>query len=341
MRTIFNTSYGRAAALERDAKYALAYLLKNRRLVLISDQEVRSLAKLRGFQSTPMVDQFGKIAELTDLNTFSFIDVANADSDVPSILTIDEFSINGAWLDGTPDAFAKSWIVLTPVLLKKKLNTSGTIAVSDVSRCMGYVVRAHYVTKYAERDMFMSPTLAKFVIESYSMASGLRVSRMFNLDAEDAMMVQTAFAYHYAKLLGPEKEQSTNEPPTLLHRCGFLGSFADINERITRLHDAAGGNFYENGLVSMLDALAKVGPSRMNDKFNAQVFYRLFSIGTVDNKSMALGIDYPPYWVFMLLAYASGSKNGLMNNLFNLGSMRRQLDPFIDQLTKNRSFLEE
>jgi hypothetical protein len=340
MRTIFDTAYGLASGIESGSKYTLAYLLKNRRLIALSEQGVRTIEKMRGFQSTPMVSQFGKIADQTSLEPFLFIDVARADDDVPTLLTVDEFSVDGSWVKDTPTDFAKLWVNMSPVLGKKAAR-DGQLILSDIPRAMGYIVRGYYVRKYHEREMFMSPALAKFVIESYSKSAQLRIARMYNLDADDSVMVQTAFAYHYAKLLGPKKDQNTAEPATLLHRCGFLGSYADINDRLSRLNDAAGGDFYKNGLVSLCETLAEAGPSRMSGKFDAHTFYRLFSIGTVDNKSMAISIDYPPYWVFMLLSYASGSKNGLMNNLFNLNSMKRQLGPFVDQLDKNRAFLEE
>jgi len=196
-----------------------------------------------------------------------------------------------------------------------------------------------FCAAYADKPMWLSPSVAPFMIESYSMAMRIRIVTAYNLTPDEGTVVQTAFAYHYAKLLGIPDD--TNVVPMLLNRCGFLGSITEITTRLAVLNDASpNGDCYENGLSTLCLALATAGPSRM-EKFTLSTVFQSFSMGNLDTMSLALAIDYPPYWAYLLCKQIAGSKNTLLSMLFRLAYMKRALPTFVKAFTGQRDLVHK
>lgn len=335
MRTIVETAYGKHTSLERNINEALKFLIVNSSRVEITDKDITMIKSIRSMVDSPIVTMFGHIVEDGLLDQFFIMDLSNVNADVPPVLSFDELSLDGSKTSHATPKLAKMWINLTPTLAKKK-NANGVIVPTDVPRMMGYFVRGMFCMGYSDNAIWLSPSLASYVIETYSMAVRLKLNQAFKLDPAEAMFVQTAFAYHYGKLLSPPDE--TILVPSALGRCGFLGSYQEITTRIEQLSEAVGGDLYKAGIITVCEALAKAGPRRM-EKIDAGIFFRMFSATNMDNMSMSLAIDYPPYWTYLLIRYASGHKNPLMGILFNLGPIKRKLDPFVREILTKKSLM--
>lgn len=334
--TLITSKYGQDTDLRSGAADALKWMIQNKQRVQMSERDIASFKDLRVITDTPIMNLYTKITRENLFSNYFIMNLSNID-DIPTILTNDEFSLDGIEFPDAPEPFQTIWINLTPILGSKRSSKSGVPVITDMPRFTGYFVRGMICLSYHDNPSWLSPSLKPFVIESFSMSARLRVAQAFNLEAEDALMVQTAFAYHYAQLISPEKE--FEEYPPILNRCGFLGSQKEIEDRIKYLNDASDGNVYENGLTSVCKAIAKVGPPRMEKRFDINVFLRLFSIGNIDNTSLAISPTFPPYWTYLLLKFASGGKNALMGNLFRINYMKKNLKNWSDEVTKYRGLI--
>jgi hypothetical protein len=339
MRNLFTTRYAMQTALEKSARSAVEFLLKTPS-VKLSDGDLHHLTTLKSGVDTPITELFPQAVAGKNLLSFLPLDLTTVTTSIPVVLTYDEVSINGTVLPNCPRDLQKVWINLSPAMTARK-DPRAPIRFNDISKVMGYFVRGKLSSDYdttPEGSDWINPKHAAFIIQTFAEAAHMRIARLYNLDVHEGRMVMTAFAYHYAKLLGQESDNS--KYPYLLNRCGFLGSAAEIAQRIDMMTDALDGkDLHSDRLGSICEALAAVGPGRMRDRFNVGVFYQSFGIGSIDTMTTAIAAEYPPYWIFMLLKYASGAKIPLLSTLFKLGYLKRNLKPSITDLIKDRNLM--
>lgn len=337
---IYDTAYGSSIAMVGQAKRAYAYLATNRSLITPSPEEMVAVAGMRSLIRSTVVDLFRRIVDEGVLDQFAIMNLAAANRDIPDILTMDELTIDGKYLPEPPAGFDRPWVNLTP-LLAKRHSKSDPFAIVDVPRACGYFVRANLCAGYhdkamSETEAWLAPSLEIFVIESYSMTVALLLQRLYNLDANETRLVQTLFAYHYARLLSSRTVE--DGAPSILGRCAFLGSLADISTVIDLANEAAGGQLATLNFFGICNVIAKLGPPRMRT-FEPVVIVRLFSGSPADSQSMVLALDYPPYWIFQLLRYMSGAKNFVIGQMMNLQVMKRASVKFEQALLTQRGLI--
>lgn len=337
---IYNTNYGTSIALAKQAVRAYPYLVTNRAVITPAPEEMTAIAGMRSFVRSTIVDLFKRIVDEGVLDQFAIMNLALANKDIPDILTMDELSIDGKYLEGVPAGYDKPWINLTPLLAKRRTK-SDPFTIVDIPRACGYFVRANLCAGYHDKatsgtDAWLSPSLEIFVIESYSMTATLLLQRVYNLDINEARMIQTLFAYHYAKLLSARTVEGG--APAILGRCTFLGSMSDINSVVELANEAAGGKLAQTTFFELCDIIRKIGPPRMAS-FEPVIFIRLFSASPTDSQSMAIALDYPPYWVFQLLRYLSGAKNYVIGQTMNLQIIKRESIKFEQSILTQRGLI--
>lgn len=333
--TLFDTSFGKASSLNNQAKQALRFLSENFKLVVLSDDDLKNLANLKSVISTPIDNLYHHILDAGKLDRYLILDLsATASEDTPEILTLHEMSIDGNQLgSNVPDNLKKLWVNVTPIASRRRTNTSPLI-INDLSKLQGLVVRGSLTMSYDSSDTWLTPKLASFIIESYSITISALIKRTYNLDLADTTFVQTLFAIYYAQLLGPNNGDLKRPP--LLNRCGWLSSMGELD----RILDSI-APYRDNDSDDVLDPtkianiLSKVGPSRMKN-FNINSLYRFVSMGPMDSQSMMIAVDYPPYWVYQVLKTLSGAKNPILNTIIRANKLNKKAMEFASDLNYSR-----
>lgn len=87
--------------------------------------------------------------------------------------------------------------------------------------------------------------------------------------------------------------------------------------------------------------LREKGPDRMKKLLKPVAFYQFMSRSPSDSQSMLIATDYPPYFVYMLLANLRGGKNPFFQSLIKFGDMKKTLVKFTDDLVSSKMFIDK
>lgn len=308
---------------------AVAFLIKDTADTVLTPDQLSHVAQTRIFSSTPISKIYQELVESDKLQSFLCYNLSGVVDDIPEVLTIQDIVVDGKSVRNlsVPARFQKCWVNLTSISTKvDPYNVQYNI--TDSTMLASLFVRAALVTGYEDHDPWLSPKLASFVIESYATTIGVELGRIYGLDYNESMFVQTLFAAYYAQLLGGE---GPNLYPALLNRCGFLGTMNDIQSRIKSVEDL---NHHPNKLWTpevICTALQQRGPHRMRKLTKTQL-YRFLSSSAADSITMAIALEYPPYWVYQLLRVASGAKVPTMSNVIKLRNTKGKILQFANDI---------
>lgn len=304
---------------------ALAFLIKDTADTVLTPDQLSHVAQTRIFSSTPISKIYQDLVESDKLMSFICYNLSGVADNIPEVLTIQDIVVDGKSVRNlsVPARFQKCWINLTSISTKvDPYNVQYNI--TDSTMLTNLFVRAALVTGYEDYEPWLSPKLASFVVESYATTIGVELGRIYGLDYNETMFVQTLFAAYYAQLLGGE---GVTMYPTLLNRCGFLGTMNDITARIRSVEDL---NNHPNKLWTpeiICYVLQQRGPHRMRKLTRTQL-YRFLSSSSADSITMAIALEYPPYWVYQLLRVASGAKIPTISNVVRLRNIKGKIVQF-------------
>lgn len=308
---------------------AVTFFIKSTADTVLTPEQLDYVGQTRIFSSTPMSKIYQDLVEADKLDSFLCYNLSRVAEDVPEVLTIQDIVIDGKAVPNipVPARFQKCWINLTPISTKADpYNVRYNI--TDATTLANLFVRAALVTGYEDSEPWLSPKMASFVIENYATTVGIELGRIYGLDYNETQFVQTLFAAYFAQLLGGE---GPTLYPTLLNRCGFLGALNDIQDRIKSVEDI---NKHPLKLWTpeiICTALQQRGPHRMS-KLNRTQLYRFLSSSAADSITMAIALEYPPYWVYQILRVASGAKIPTISNVVKLRNSKSKIVQFANDI---------
>ena len=333
--TLLSIPYAKALMLDKKIKLALTYVLKNQKLISLTENAYRQIGSLKSYAKTPIADIFTKIVEMEKLDEYFLYDLSYADT-VPELLTMEQINLNGASFPiETPNNLQKTWVNITPYISKKGSYT-GDIIINDMTSLQNLIVRGALCASYDASVGWLNPKLTTAVIKSYSMTVSEMVRRNFNLNYSDHKFTQTIFAAYIAYLMDELAPGSISSP--LLNRCAFLGSVAEIQDRIYVLDEFLKENKLELTMSSIIQMLNVKGPANLKN-LTEGFLSRLISMSAIDGLSMIIALDYPPYWVHQLLRLLSGSKN-IISTVSKALDLKKDLVNFANELTISNEFIK-
>lgn len=337
--TIFDAPYAQALSLGTQAEVAVNFLMRNLKLVTLNANDLKTIAETRIIAKTPATDIFQQIVASGKLSSFLFLDFSNFNDSIPEALTLNEMTIDGRYIQGNDiPELKKIWVNLTPYL-GKRMSASSPIVINDTPSLFNLVTRGALSISYNDSDSWLTNKLSAFIIETYSMTITTLVKRQYDLDIVEAMFVQTLFATYCAQMLGAH--DAPLKVPPLLYQCPFLGSVAEITERleiINHLRENNGESVMTPFDICMIIAKSNIVP-RMH-QFNKQKLNVFFSTGSGDSQSMMIALDYLPYWVYQLIKNISGGKNPVLSTIFKIQKMREKVLQFCQELVKSNTFID-
>jgi hypothetical protein len=334
--TLQTTTLGKATVIQQQAERALPFLISYKDMVLVPEIDVQNLAKMRTFSNTVLNELAVLAGNEGKYSSINFLNFNGFNSSIPEILTVNDILIDGRTIQSAPAFLQKAWVNLTPILGKKRVE-SDPIYVTDIPRLQQLVVRALLSMSYNDSDKWLEPRLSVFIIESYSMTIAGQLQIAFNLNFDEVRLVQTIFALFYAQRLSGSDEDLTRNWPILINRCGFLGSQVELVEKLDMLSDFCG----EDKLLSIdkcISILSKNGPSRMA-RFDSRGLYQMFSRSNAEAQSMLYALDYPPYWVYLVLKTLSNDKNPILATTFKVTDLKKKAMLFGSELKSSKFFI--
>lgn len=341
--TISTIPYGVSLGL-RDASMAAAKFLSEERGLVLGREGINYLkSSVRMTVGTPITEIYTKAADLGKLSCFTMLDLGRV-KDPPTILTNREIAIDGKYISKEmPSDFKNVWLNLSSFSRNDAYN--GFLHITDTMQLASSVARGLLCMSYNDSPVWLTPMLRCWIIEMYSLCLTMRMKTLFDLNMEEYSLFRLLFAAYMAQML--DEEDSTKEVPPILYSCKFLyqdtGTMRTIDDRMEAI---SGVRAQVSPTMDLnIDKICKImqekGPARAKKLLKASSFYQFMSRSPSDSQSMLCSIDYPPYFVWMLLENLRGGKNPFFQSLIRFGDMKRTIVKFTNELISSRTFIDK
>ena len=316
----------------------LDFLVRNQNL-LLSPQEVQALFKTKISIMTPTSHIFQRALDLGLDHSFSVINARSHKA--PDALTRSyyltlDFSQMASISHHLPEIIKTVPSLDGNILINgtQLMRADGTL--TDQQNLHGYVVRDLLSRSFYQdkRPIWLTPNIAQFVCKVYSMSLATSVAKWFNLDTLTQSSVAVVFAYYFVNLMS--NPQTARVLIKSRAKALYLPEPQQLQQILDYTDDVLGGRPPAN-LDEVFYVIHGIAPERV------QLHRGLFITGVSslgpDVHTTAIGLEYPPYFAYMLLYALSGTrKNGLSMFIKNVQLKREALD-FIEELTTSPMFL--
>jgi hypothetical protein len=234
--------------------------------------------------------------------------------------------------------------------LLPELNDKLVINVTDITRSSGelsdvtpfqyrivrdFLSRSYYLS---DGNVWMSPTLVRYVAKVYSMTIGGQLARRCNLAPTVKNFVQTVFCAFFVN-----KMSSDEVAPDFMK---VHGRFMDLNDNTETTQILA---FIEDTLghatprsieevCKVIDAFDSTQLKTPNgSRINRPILNMMFGSLASESHVAVIALEYPPYFLFMILLVLSNIRIGLSFNMKSTNALREGKEVF-DTLLKSPSF---
>lgn len=330
-RKFFDIGFVKSTGLVGQTPRALKYLVENRDSVLPNGVVAEMAQNIRVILKTPMAEFFDHILNVRGLNNFASLYLLESDSSIPELLAQTLVTLDLKQIDTTN--VTRSYTELSNRILTsisgfvKRDKGTGRLAVTSIDNFINQYDRGLLVASYEDSTSgWLNPYLGEFSVRTYSMILSSVVSRYYNLSIPETMQVMGILALFMAQLLDSDDGDPTF--PALFGRCTFVGSRVELIELAKSCeHESKKGLTLEStcGLISEL------GPERLRS-FNLRSFYTLACNLGPDTITTSLALEYPPYWVYILMLSLSGNKIPIVYQLNNMRLASEGRSKFLQQL---------
>ena len=293
----------------------LDFLIRNQNL-LLSDGEIQSRFKAKTPTSTPLSHIFGKAAELGAERLFALASagrsrsVSISETLDRSYLTFDIRQMNsvspalGVAAQHIPSLDGK--IILNITRMERKSGEMTDIPEFQNSVVRDLLSRSFYSDR---RPIWLTPNITQFVCKVYSMSLASTVARWYSLDMPMQTCIAIVFAYFFlSQMSRPDIAK------TILKSRGryfLFNDMATIDQILNVCDEACGGAPLD--LEGVAAAIASFAPQRV-DVGRSRLYSGLQNLGP-DYHTTAIALEYPPYFLYLILRALSGIKNGLSTRL--------------------------
>lgn len=337
-RKFFDTGYAKFAGLSSHGPRVLKYIIENRNCILPISELVQLAQNVRMILKTPMAEFFDRIISSQGLDNFMAYYLQNSNNSIPELLTINSISLDLKQLDTTgilrsvPEARDKIAINLSSIIKCDKSTGRYTVSAVDVFQNM--FDRGYLVASYEDSDGWLSPYLGEFVTKTYSMIISSLISRYYDLTINETMTVMGILALYITQKLDTESGDPTM--PALFNRCTFIGNRSEL----ANLSEACAETSVKGlTLEDMCNLIAQNGPEKLHS-FNLGALYTLASNLGPDVITTQIALEYPPYWVYMLMLALSGNKIPIVYQLTSQRLANEGRSRFLQQLNTDAALFK-
>lgn len=321
---ILDTQFAKTFNIDRLAVDTTKYLQRNDGLVTYNDNSgpmtrdfESMISKIRPMTKSHMNTLFQTIVESGKLSSMLFIDPTVSSMEVPELLIMDDFVIDGKYVSPQPsESLRKAWVNVAPMVANVKNKRISSNSVTDIPKMISSVVRAFLSMSYNDSDEWLPPNISSFICEFYTMAMSQTIIRAYNLDHEQGQVVRVAFAAFMARMLGGRKDNDSY--PNLLRKSKNIFRGIDSAESFDNLVDAMDKirNKRDWTLDIVAEIIRELVPTRLKTLTSTDL-YRLIAISTTDSASVTISLTYPPYFVHQILKAMDGVKHPVFSNILS------------------------
>jgi len=308
---------------------ALKYIVENRDYIVPYSNLAEMAQNIRLILKTPMAEFFDRIIESRGLGNFIPLYLADAGG-VPEILAQTLITLDVKQLDtnnllaSVPEARNKM-IANVSSLIKRDIKT-GRFVVTSVDNFLALFVKNYLVASYNDSDGWLSPYLGEFTVRTYSMVMSSLLARYFNLSIPETMQVMGVFALFQAQMLGEDDDDPIF--PIRFRKCTYIGNNSELHH-IAEICS----KYSENGLNldTLCECIKEVTPERLRS-FSSRALLSLAGNLGSDAITTHIALEYPPYWVYILLLALSGNKIPIVYQLNAMKLAQEGRSKFLQQI---------
>lgn len=336
---IADTHFAKGFAMDKQTAAVVRFLIGNRSAVA-EPEVLSSIYNVRPTVNSVISSLFSKCLTTGYISEFAVLtNLTKQALSVPEALTMYSYTMDLKYargtepLDGFPE-LANKVLVNAANIVKV---TPGAIVVSDYHQLHAMFVKALLSRNFSASDGWLNPHLCKFIIKSYGLIVAASVTRMNNLmSASDVSAIAMIYSLFMAQMLATDSSDPV--PQSFFNQTHFsqfeMMRFVGDNEDII-----------STGLdvLKCCELVRRIGPASFSG-FSDRMFYGFCqNIGPyTDQISTRLALEYPPYWVWLILYAVSGAKSsGVIMDRLKSQNLRRETEEFVAELMRTTTLYDK
>lgn len=311
--SLFDTQVAKTTGMLNQTDNVSKFIIKNRYTYL--DTNIRDhILNTRVFIQTGISMLMGNIMNSPVVDAFAPMDSALSNDPVPELLastnvSLDTKQFKDPTLISTYSEFKDKTIINLSHLIKKNTRGSSKPEISDINEIHKLYMRGAFTMSYHDSNGWLTPDLAKYIIQTYAMTISGLIARKHNLTYNEQLTIAGVLSLYMAQLMSHSSEDMTK--PLLMMRCNYLGNRQDIETMLEIFSEDVTGLLNADQIKNLI---VKHSPDRLKS-FSIGEFYRYASALSQEHVPAMIALEYPPYWVYMLMIALSGGKIGLLYQL--------------------------
>ena len=273
----------------------------------------RLLRGAMSYKDTPIGQTYGLIinSPSTELLHMSFLSTTER---VPDILQLSQLSICGEELAHSlaHTKYGRVWNPITTGIKRVK----GDYEIASMNILIENTVRSQLSSNFFRCSKpWLKPEDVIFVSQIYGQFMAMVIARKFSLTIQEELPLVYIFAWYYMLLCGVPTDKDGVVP--LCDRVGKnIGLLGTSMEKIS----ASLSNMYmdakqEPTLKELLTVVHEFSPDRVSYLKNETTIYSMMLGTSTNGISIAIGVDYPPYFMAFLLSTVSIGQHGFLSRV--------------------------
>lgn len=336
-RSIYHSPVTRTTISQNQLRDLVQFLALNRQSIVIPAEVSRRIMMTRSLSQTPIQRLFSRAMDLGKDRLVSLLDIPVSVT-APEVMTYQHITFDTLQFKDVSDHFTKA-LEPTPFANKLIINATPWLTrqgeVSDMLALQGAVVRDMLSRSYYMADRtWISPTITRYVCKVYSMSLATTVAGIYNLTYAEQQAVTAVFAYFYLSKTVPAKDVND----MFKSSASFIG--IDRAADVDMILELMTAHKVDPETMTLEDAcvlITKLGISRMST-MSVRVLHGKARSWGPDVHTSALALEFPPYFVYLMLLAGSGRKIGLSFTLKRLGA-DREMKKFGEDLLTSTGFI--
>jgi hypothetical protein len=335
--TLFNTTIAQTSGFKRLAENAVQYLGMNSTGCLVDDYTNSMIMKLAcNNLKTPIGVLFEHIYDHYKATKFPMVHIYVKTGSVPEIMAADQIVIDcREVLKNYNSVFDNCIVNYTNIMT---IQGPDKIKLQDLTSVQNQYLRAALCSSYnmSGDSLWLSSQMAVFVMNAYANIMVTLLRTTFNITdpaiLANLRMVLTAF---YSQKL--EADTGSLDRPQLPYRAA-RGRGVEVDEFYGKMADAGYNYKQAYTLYDLLNQLKAISGDRL-ESLDLERMIKIFTAGSTDAVSAIISLEYPPYWVYLMLHIASGGKHAVYNNIFRNMGMKQEIAAFANDLNRYPAFI--
>lgn len=335
---IFDSKIFSLYDMNNNLKKLSKFIIENRSDINIEqDHKTKLFDSIKVLSKTPISNIFNYDRSLT--NTVNLVDLTTS-SDIPEILLWKHFNVDVKIIEQFNKQAYNALSVFTEYRDKILYNITDILSADKTKITNHHIFLKSIARDLCSRsyfnydDMWLTGKLLRQLVDFYSMAMSMTISRIYNFEYQEQIYIATIFAYYFVSKCIDNPEDAK----AFVRSCKFLGDNLTISATMRGIEEA----LEEKDITEfstqeqLIMILKELSPKRI-DNMDVKVFNTMCRTFNLDQITSIMSIDYPAYWLYNVLCVLSGDKSNLMFT-FKRGNYMKKAIEFGRDLIIDKNF---